>query len=197
MDGRDGMRAADTDRQATAERLRVALEEGRLDLHEYDERLQRAYAAKTYGELDAVVVDLPGAAPAERSAVAPRPTGAAGGPPAPVAEDPAPAGAPGVRRSWLINLWLPWLRVAGIMTAIWLFSTMGRGGFVYYWPVWVLGPWGVVILMQTVGGLASGEPQRAVERKRRRRAERDERRRARREGRVDGGRGEPPVLPNV
>ena len=31
MDGRDGMRAADADRQAVADRLRVALDEGRLD----------------------------------------------------------------------------------------------------------------------------------------------------------------------
>ena len=59
MDGRDGMRAADSDRAAVADRLRVALEEGRLDLHEYDERLQRAYAARTYGELDG----LPGTIP--------------------------------------------------------------------------------------------------------------------------------------
>nr|WP_230414830.1 DUF1707 domain-containing protein [Micromonospora tarapacensis] len=71
MDGQDGMRAADSDRQAVAERLRVALDEGRLDLHEYDERLQRAYAARTYAELDALVGDLPapaGAVPAPRAA---------------------------------------------------------------------------------------------------------------------------------
>ena len=50
LDGmaRDEMRAADADRQAVADNLKSALDEGRLDLHEYDERLQRAYAAKTY-----------------------------------------------------------------------------------------------------------------------------------------------------
>ena len=47
--GRDEMRAADSDRQAVADKLKKALDEGRLDLAEYDERLQRAYAAKTYG----------------------------------------------------------------------------------------------------------------------------------------------------
>ena len=61
MDGRDGMRAADADRQETAERLRVALEEGRIDLYEYDERLQRGVRARydsrpdhkrKYGEKD-------------------------------------------------------------------------------------------------------------------------------------------------
>ena len=45
--GRDEMRAADADRQAVADQLKAALDEGRLDLHEYDERLQQAYAAKT------------------------------------------------------------------------------------------------------------------------------------------------------
>ena len=47
--GRDEMRAGDGDRQAVADKLKAALDEGRLDLHEYDERLQQTYAAKTYG----------------------------------------------------------------------------------------------------------------------------------------------------
>ena len=89
MEGRDGMRAADTDREATAERLRVALEEGRLDLHEYDERLQQTYGAKTYAELDTVLADLPGPASVQRSALAPVGTDTAPSPPAPVGPDAA------------------------------------------------------------------------------------------------------------
>ncbi|MDP9799157.1 signal recognition particle GTPase [Catenuloplanes nepalensis] len=58
--GREEMRAADGDREAVAERLRAALNEGRLDLAEFDERLGRAYAAKTYGDLDGLLSDLPG-----------------------------------------------------------------------------------------------------------------------------------------
>lgn len=54
-----GLRAADVDREAVAEQLRVAAGEGRLGLAELEERLDRAYAAKTYGELDALVADLP------------------------------------------------------------------------------------------------------------------------------------------
>jgi len=52
-------RAGDADREAVAERLRVAAGEGRIDLAELDERLDRAYRAKTYGELDVLVADLP------------------------------------------------------------------------------------------------------------------------------------------
>ncbi|MFI1160834.1 DUF1707 domain-containing protein [Streptomyces sioyaensis] len=51
-------RAGDTDRDAVAERLRVAAGEGRIDLTELDERLDRAYHAKTYRELDVLVADL-------------------------------------------------------------------------------------------------------------------------------------------
>ena len=52
-------RAADADREAVAERLRVAAGDGRIDLAELDERLARAYAAKTYDQLRVLVADLP------------------------------------------------------------------------------------------------------------------------------------------
>src|ERR687885_815865 len=50
---RPDMRASDADRTVVAERLQTALDEGRLSLTEYDERLQQTYAARTYGDLDA------------------------------------------------------------------------------------------------------------------------------------------------
>jgi hypothetical protein len=52
-------RAGDADRESVAERLRIAAGEGRIDLAELEERLDRAYNAKTYAELDVLVVDLP------------------------------------------------------------------------------------------------------------------------------------------
>ncbi len=61
------MRASDADREQVTERLRHAAAEGRLLAHELDERLGRALRAKTYGELDATVSDLPGSVPAQRS----------------------------------------------------------------------------------------------------------------------------------
>jgi hypothetical protein len=53
------LRAGDQDREATAQLLRDALTEGRLSLEEFRERIERAFAAKTFGELDALVADLP------------------------------------------------------------------------------------------------------------------------------------------
>lgn len=52
-------RAADADRDAVAERLRMAAADGRLELEELDERLGQAYRAKTYGDLAVLVADLP------------------------------------------------------------------------------------------------------------------------------------------
>ncbi|MER5728250.1 DUF1707 domain-containing protein [Streptomyces sp. NPDC002138] len=56
---RTNTRAADSDRDAAAERLRVAAGDGRIDLAELEERLEQVYASKTYAELDALVADLP------------------------------------------------------------------------------------------------------------------------------------------
>lgn len=59
MTGRANLRASDADRELIAERLRQAAMEGRLLAEELDERLGNALSARTYGELDALVADLP------------------------------------------------------------------------------------------------------------------------------------------
>lgn len=67
------LRASDADRDRVADILRDALAEGRLDAAEHSERLDRVYAAKTVGELEPLVRDLPaGAAAAPAPAPAPR-----------------------------------------------------------------------------------------------------------------------------
>jgi hypothetical protein len=53
------IRAADADRERVAERLRKSHAEGRLDMAEFQERLERCYEAKTQGELGELVGDLP------------------------------------------------------------------------------------------------------------------------------------------
>ncbi|WP_175408549.1 DUF1707 domain-containing protein [Streptomyces sp. TRM64462] len=58
------MRASDTEREQIAERLREAVAEGRLDMTEFEERLDAAYKARTHGELEPLVRDLPVTAPA-------------------------------------------------------------------------------------------------------------------------------------
>lgn len=53
------MRISDKDRNAVAEVLREAAGEGRIDLTELDQRLEAAYAAKTYADLVPITADLP------------------------------------------------------------------------------------------------------------------------------------------
>ena len=52
------MRISDADRHRVAEVLREAAGEGRLDLDELDERLERTFAAKTYADLVPITADL-------------------------------------------------------------------------------------------------------------------------------------------
>jgi hypothetical protein len=54
------LRASDADRERAADRLRRAAAEGRLLTDELEERLEAAFSARTYGQLDAVLTDLPG-----------------------------------------------------------------------------------------------------------------------------------------
>nr|WP_062343185.1 DUF1707 domain-containing protein [Herbidospora sakaeratensis] len=53
------LRAGHADRERVAEQLRVAVVEGRIDLDELTERIDLTYAARTLGELELVVADLP------------------------------------------------------------------------------------------------------------------------------------------
>jgi uncharacterized membrane protein len=53
------IRAATADRERTVDVLKAAFAEGRLTQDEYTERMGRAYEGRTYGELAALVADLP------------------------------------------------------------------------------------------------------------------------------------------
>ena len=53
------MRAASADRERAVDVLKAGFAEGRLTQDEYNERIGRAYAARTYGELAALTADLP------------------------------------------------------------------------------------------------------------------------------------------
>ncbi|MEV4705921.1 DUF1707 domain-containing protein [Actinoplanes sp. NPDC049316] len=129
------MRAGDAERQAVAERLKTALDEGRLDLHEYDERLQRAYAAKTYGDLDALTADLPGTVPPQRAQVVPQAPRAAAEAGTDAGSDVGEMRKPGGP---------PWLASYGgvvlVCVIVWAMSSIASGQWIYFWPGWMLIP---------------------------------------------------------
>jgi len=129
--GREEMRAGDGDRQAVADKLKAALDEGRLDLHEYDERLQQTYAAKTFGDLDTLVTDLPGTVPAQRSRVEPYQPPAAPLPAAEAGEVHKPGGS---------RFLTSYGGVVLVCVVIWGLSSLSSGEFLYPWPLWMLIP---------------------------------------------------------
>jgi len=171
MNRRDEMRAADADRAAVADRLRTALDEGRLDLHEYDERLQRTYVAKTYADLNALLVDLPETVPTERAQLLP-----AGQRPVTVPE--GQIHRRGATWRWLVDTWGAYLGTMAVTTAVWGASSLSAGEALYYWPVWVAGPWGAVLVVSTVGGLINGAPQQWAAKQARKAQEKIEKRNA-------------------
>jgi hypothetical protein len=57
--GRGQLRASDADRDRVVELLNVAYTEGRLSKEEYDGRLESAFSARTYADLDQIMTDLP------------------------------------------------------------------------------------------------------------------------------------------
>lgn len=69
------LRASDADRERVAEVLRTSAAEGRLELDELDERLRAVYAARTYADLEPILVDLPkpSTSPVSLDGVPPRP----------------------------------------------------------------------------------------------------------------------------
>ena len=54
-----GLRASDADREQVVDVLRESAGEGRLDADELEQRLEAAYSARTFAELDALTADLP------------------------------------------------------------------------------------------------------------------------------------------
>jgi hypothetical protein len=170
------LRASDADREQVAERLRIALDEGRLNLHEYDDRLRDAFSAKTYAELNALLADLPGVTPGSQAQVVPAQPG-----PAEQWRPDAQGRYPDATRRWLAERWESWFGAVAICTAIWGVSSAFAGEVIYFWPGWVAGPWGIVLLVGTISGLMHNEPQRWAARRARKEAEREVRREARRD----------------
>jgi hypothetical protein len=141
------LRASDSDRSAVATALGEHMAVGRLTLAEYEERLARVYETKTLGGLATLTADLPSSAATAR----------------PAAVEPVHAGSTaarggacgsGGRNGWGSNAhaWYAWRRTALIVVAIWAATSLLSWQLLAFWPVWVIGPWGAVLLAQTLSG---------------------------------------------
>jgi hypothetical protein len=151
MADHDKMRASDADRQAVIQYLRTALDDGRLKMDEYLDRMGQASEAVTYGDLTPLSADLPGTSPiAWQEPVAPAPPPAPPTTVAPMAtaqptaidERHGFAGLPAPLRV----LWTVWAGVVSVNLVIWVLVCATAGQLIYPWPIWVAGPWGAVLL---------------------------------------------------
>jgi hypothetical protein len=135
------LRAGDDDREAVATALGSHMAAGRLSLAEYEDRLARAYAARTFGELAELTADLPRVPPAAAPAPAPGPVVAVPPPPAPL-----------VLHEHAQHSWRAWLSTSVIVLVVYLVVSLGNRDFDYFWPMWVIGPWGAALLANRIRG---------------------------------------------
>ncbi|MEU4313637.1 DUF1707 domain-containing protein [Nocardia sp. NPDC024068] len=127
-----GTRASDAERDRIVGELGRHLGEGRLDLTEYDQRVAQVYRTTTREDLQQVLADLP--APST----------------------PAPR-----RRRRRFPIWQrieasAWLSVSVLVLVIWAAVSLGVGAFTYFWPIWVIGPWGAVLAVRAATGIEAG-----------------------------------------
>jgi uncharacterized membrane protein len=146
------IRASDADRDRAASLLREHHAVGRLSVEEFNERLDKVYAAKTMGEIDEQLADLPGidlyrlpdaSLPRYRGPIA-----GAGGVILPQQAHSGVARHGGRFSGVWRGAWGSWLAVSMLTFVIWLLSGAG-----YPWFLWVAGPWGAVLL---AGWLSAG-----------------------------------------
>ena len=118
--GKRDVRVSDADREAVVESLRKHAGDGRLSVDELTARIDEAYRAKTFGELDVVQRDLP--KPDNRPMVSVVPSG------------PVVLRRRRVKRSpWWLAAYLLILNLA--LIGIWAISSKTHD---YFWPAWPL-----------------------------------------------------------
>jgi hypothetical protein len=188
-----GMRASDDDRDRAASLLREHHAAGRLTVEEFQERLDAAYQAKTLGEIDQLMADLPSIDLYHLPDESMRRMAHAG-----PSRPPAAASGDHGRLSpaWRAA-WASWASVSMVLFVIWLISALSSHHAEGVWFLWVAGPWGAVLLGRWLFGAHPASPgrqlpgpaaSRAHELRAQRQAEREAERRERRDRRGGGPR---------
>ncbi|WP_067827213.1 DUF1707 SHOCT-like domain-containing protein [Nocardia inohanensis] len=132
MDIATGTRASDAERAQVADLLGRHLTDGRLDLTEYNERVAQVYNTPTREDLNLVLKDLPK-----------------------LAKTPASPGKPARFPIWQQIEGSAWVGVGLLCLFIWAAISVAAGEFTYPWPLWVIGPWGAVLVFRVVMGWES------------------------------------------
>lgn len=132
MDIATGTRASDAERAQVVEQLGRHMAEGRINLVEYDERVAQVYATPTRDALVTVLSDLP-----KLSKTA------------------------GTSKPSRVPIWQriegsAWFGVGVLCLFVWGMISLGAGELTYFWPFWVIVPWGAVLVFRMVTGWESG-----------------------------------------
>jgi uncharacterized membrane protein YccC len=146
MAGDPGTRASDAERDQTVAALRDHMVAGRLTPAEFEERMDRAYAARTVGELDDLTADLPGT---DLSQLPDPPPDRPG--------DGSVAARPARLSPAWRTAWGSWLGISLFLVAIWLLSG-ATGGL---WFLWVVIPLGALMLGRWLMGVPAHRERRA------------------------------------
>jgi Domain of unknown function (DUF1707) len=150
MPGDPRLRASDADRERTAALLREHHADGRLTPEEFDERLDKVFVARTLGELDALLADLPGIdlyrLPAQGIRPAPpgarRPRGGS----ALARRDQGPLTPRGTAT------WMAWAAISVALFVAWLGVGLISGGAAWLpWFLLVVIPWALIIARRPPG----------------------------------------------
>jgi len=142
------IRASDADRDRAATLLREHHAAGRLTAEEFSERLDKAFAAKTVGEIDGLLRDLPSVDLYRL-------------PDAELTRQPRQAQPPKRHQGAWRAAWGSWFTCTLFLFVIWALT--GRG---YIWPLWVAAPWGAIMLGRWVSGAHPSGGSRQVHEKR-------------------------------
>jgi len=134
MPGDPRLRASDADRERTSSLLREHHAVGRLTAEEFEERLDRVFAAKTLGDLDALLADLPAIDLYQLPSAGIR---------------PARRGGSGLRQRADDSLlparaipWITWATGSALLVALWVGVGILVGGAAWIpWFMLVIVPW--------------------------------------------------------
>jgi hypothetical protein len=130
----DEYRISHAEREAVMDRLRDGMAEGRIDLYEFESRLDIVLNAKVAADLVPAVADLP-PAPAEVKQTLKRRRKMA-------------------RASFYGHL-VPYLATNGFLVMIW-----GLSGAGHFWPAYVMGGWGIGLASHGVAAFSVGREQK-------------------------------------
>jgi hypothetical protein len=144
------LRVSDAERDAVASELGQHFQDGRLDRVDFDERVGAAIAARTRGDLDSLLTDLPQGSPGQQGGriSEPEPVGAAGARPWHGAQRGVTRGRPAI------------VAVLPLLVTVAVLGGLFSGGWQHGWPFAPFGLlWLIVPILVVWTGVRRGRRQ--------------------------------------